>query len=238
MQIARPRSLSEEVTLKLRTEIIEGQFELGEALSETMIATRYGVSRTPVREAFAFLGLEGVLRTEPQQGTYIFTITRDQFNQLSETRSILEVGALRLALNRNRKKLITGWGRIVQKMERAAKREEYVKYSRLDGDFHDLMFDLAQNPHLIEATQSFSTKVAAVRHRLGGNKAHIAQSLGEHIELLQFVEDDRTNSATELLDHHIRFKGETFWAAAGDHIATDSGPSEPSTFIRPKLNSR
>jgi DNA-binding GntR family transcriptional regulator len=49
----RPRSLAEVVTARLRREIIEGEFDFGQALSESKIAARYGVSRTPVREAFA-----------------------------------------------------------------------------------------------------------------------------------------------------------------------------------------
>ena len=85
---------------RLRREIVEGEFELGQALSESKIAARYGVSRTPVREAFACLGLEGLVRTEPQQGTFVFTIDRDQFAQISEARSILETAALRLAVER------------------------------------------------------------------------------------------------------------------------------------------
>jgi DNA-binding GntR family transcriptional regulator len=76
LNIERPKSLSEEVAAQLRREIVDGTFEMGEALSESMIAARYGVSRTPVREAFAFLGQEGLVRTEPQQGTYVFKISR------------------------------------------------------------------------------------------------------------------------------------------------------------------
>lgn len=219
MGFQRPKSLAEEVTLRLRTGIVDGEFKLGEALSESMIAARYGVSRTPVREAFATLGLEGLVRTEPQQGTYVFTITREQFNQLSEVRSILECAAMRHAIERNRRLLIRGWTRILKAMHAAAQKGDGLQYCRLDGEFHHQLFELADNPHLIEATQSFATKIATIRNRLGASPEHMQRSYSEHENLLRLLEEGKVNSALELLDHHIRFKGETFWAAANEHMA-------------------
>ncbi|QYK42230.1 MAG: GntR family transcriptional regulator [Paracoccaceae bacterium] len=206
--------------MRLRTEIVDGHLQLGDALSESMVAARYGVSRTPVREAFAFLGLEGLVRTEPQQGTYVFTITRAQFNQLSETRSILECAAFRLSIERNRKMLLRKWRRIVKSMQAAMERGDGLAYCQLDGEFHHQLFALADNPHLLEATQSFATKIATVRNRLGSNPEHMKHSFSEHENLLRLLEDDKVNSAVELLDHHIRFKGETFWAAASGQISS------------------
>ena len=212
IRIERVKSLSEEVTIRLRWEIVEGAFALGESLSESMIAARYGVSRTPVREAFAFLGQEGLVRTEPQHGTYVFSITREEFARLSETRSILETAALRLSHERNRKALIRGWRRIAKAMQTTVSSERGLDYCRLDGEFHELLFNLADNPHLVEASQSFATKIATVRNRLGATGEHMRRSLGEHQELLKLLEADEIDRAVELLDRHIRFKGEAFWA--------------------------
>lgn len=64
-RIERPRSLTELVCDALRREIVEGELEPGQMLSETRVAARLAVSRTPVREAFARLEREGLMRTEP-----------------------------------------------------------------------------------------------------------------------------------------------------------------------------
>lgn len=76
LKFERAKSLTEAVTERLRDEIVNGGLGFGESLSETRIAARYDVSRTPVREAFACLSLEGLVITEPQQGTFVFTIDR------------------------------------------------------------------------------------------------------------------------------------------------------------------
>jgi DNA-binding GntR family transcriptional regulator len=228
MGFQRPKSLSEQVTMRLRSEIVDGQLRLGDALSESTVAARYGVSRTPVREAFAFLGIEGLVRTAPQQGTYVFTITRAQFNQLSETRSILECAALRLSIERNRKTLVRQWRRIIKSMQAALEQGDGPTYCQLDGEFHHQLFALADNPHLLEASQSFATKIAAVRNRLGSNPGHMKQSFAEHEILVRLLAEDKVNSAVKLLDHHIRCKGETFWAAANGQKSTFADQSIPT----------
>jgi DNA-binding GntR family transcriptional regulator len=208
----RPKSLAEVVTARLRREIIEGEFDLGQALSESKIAARYDVSRTPVREAFAALGHEGLVRTEPQSGTFVFTMDREQFAQLSETRSILETAALRLAMERGHPALLREWKRLVASMTAALRDGEPKRYTRADGDFHAVLFEIADNPFLDAAGQSFSAKMAAVRSRLGAQPEHMQKSYREHVDLLDLVERNDVEGAAALLERHIRHKGESFWA--------------------------
>ena len=208
----RPRSLADVVTARLRREIVEGEFDLGQALSESKIAARYGVSRTPVREAFACLGLEGLVRTEPQQGTFVFTIDRPQFAQISEARSILETAALRLAVERARGDLVRQWQRFVDGMTTALEDKDAKSYSRIDGEFHQTLFRLAANPFLTAAGQAFAAKMAAVRNRLGAHPEHMAKSYDQHLELLALIERSDLEAALDLLERHIRHKGESFWS--------------------------
>ena len=210
--VERPRSLAEVVTTRLRREIVEGEFDFGQALSESKIAARYSVSRTPVREAFACLGLEGLVRTEPQQGTFVFTMDRNQFAQISEARAILETAALRLAIERGHAGLVRQWNRLVDGMREALRNKDARQYSQFDGDFHQTLFSLAANPYLTAAGQAFSAKVAAVRNRLGAQPEHMAKSYAEHVELLALLERAEVGLAVDLLERHIRYKGESFWS--------------------------
>lgn len=212
----------------LREDIIEGNFKFGEALSESKVANRYGVSRTPVREAFSFLGKEGLVRTEPQLGTYVFTINREDFGKLSEVRSILEVAALSAAMVDRRKALLRGWRKIVKNMEAAISKGSAAEYVCLDRKFHAILFDIADNFYLSEATFSFAAKMAAIQNRMGETKDHIAFSCAEHVELLALVEDKRDEVAKVLLDRHIRHKGEAFWKAAETQFTVGQPTSVPS----------
>jgi DNA-binding GntR family transcriptional regulator len=212
LKIEQPKSLAEVVTSRLRREIIEGEFELGQALSESKMAERYDVSRTPIREAFAALSLEGLVRTEPQYGTFVFTMTKAQFAQLSEARAILETAALRLSVERDPQALIKSWKKLTVAMTKALEKDDAKLYSRLDGDFHNVLFDLAANPFLAASRQSFLSKMAAVRHRLGSRHKHMEKSYAEHLLLLDLIQREDLSEADVVLDDHIRHKGEAFWA--------------------------
>lgn len=212
MRIERPQSLSDLVTDRLRKEIVEGNFEFGSALSESKIARLYEVSRTPVREAFARLELEELVRTEAQSGTYVFTMDREQFAKISETRSVLECGALKFAVERGNQQLVSGWSRITDKMSKAREKCNAKQYSELDGAFHDLLFELSDNPYLAKARATFGSRMDAIRNRLGLNEAHISKSFAEHQQLLAHVAAGETELAVQLLHVHITKKGAGFWS--------------------------
>jgi DNA-binding GntR family transcriptional regulator len=210
--IRLPAPLATLVTDRLRHEIVDGEFEFGQALSEAKIAKRYEVSRTPVREAFARLELEELVHTEPQSGTYVFTMDRAQFALISEARSILENAALGLAYKRNRAALIRKWRTIVAEMETAADAQNTRAYSAADGAFHDVLFALAGNPYLESARRPFGARLAAIRNRLGLSAEHVAKSRAEHRDLLCHIEEGSLDAARTLLQHHIVEKGAEFWS--------------------------
>lgn len=213
MQHSRlPAPLATLVTNRLRQEIVDGAFEFGEALSEARIAKRYEVSRTPVREAFARLELEELVRTEPQYGTYVFTMDRHQFAQISEARSILECAALRLSFSRNRARLAQRWRSSVATLEAAAEAGDTQTYSAADGQFHDALFELSGNPYLDAARRPFGARLAAIRNRMGLSPEHVAKSRAEHRDLLRHVEAADLDAAVDLLNHHIVEKGAAFWS--------------------------
>jgi DNA-binding GntR family transcriptional regulator len=207
-----PAPLATLVANRLRQEIVEGGFEFGEALSEAKIAKRYEVSRTPVREAFARLELEELVRTEPQYGTYVFTIDRRQFAQISEARSILECAALRLAYERNLPALTKRWRTLAGRLNAAADAGDTDAYSQADGAFHDALFDLADNQYLEAARRPFAARMAAIRNRLGLSPEHVMKSRAEHNELLALIEAADLDGAVGLLNHHITEKGAEFWS--------------------------
>lgn len=96
-----PRSsLTQRIYEQLRTDILTGALEPGLDLSEAMLAARFAVSKTPVREALATLRSEGFVRTFPRRGYQIAPITFRDLNELFDVRTILEAGAAELACER------------------------------------------------------------------------------------------------------------------------------------------
>lgn len=212
MRIERPKSLTDLVTARLKREIEEGTFEMGEALSESRIAARYEVSRTPVREAFARLELEGLVRTEPQFGTFVFTMDRAEFTRISEVRSVLEVAALRFSMERGPAALVADWRAATETMTAALEGADPRRYSAADAAFHEAVFAHADNHFLDAARRSFAGRMTTIRNRLGATPEHMAKSWREHVDLLRLVTAGDVDGAAALLDQHIRYKGASFWS--------------------------
>ena len=83
-------SLRGRVFHKLREDILSGRYEEHEELKEMAISEEMGVSRTPVREAFRQLELEGLIRIIPNKGAYVTGITEKDVKDIYMIRSLLE----------------------------------------------------------------------------------------------------------------------------------------------------
>ncbi|MGA1289343.1 MAG: GntR family transcriptional regulator, partial [Rubrivivax sp.] len=84
-------TLAVQLADRLREAIMRGDFTLGEALSELKLASAFGVSRTPVREALTTLQREGLIDIRPQSGSFVFLPSEEDVAELAEFRSMVEV---------------------------------------------------------------------------------------------------------------------------------------------------
>lgn len=85
--------LNERISTLLKDAIIEGQFKAGEEIGLTAIAERYGVSRTPVREAFQHLAKDGFLMLRMNKSAVVVAPDEHFFRNHYEIRSVLEAQA-------------------------------------------------------------------------------------------------------------------------------------------------
>ncbi|PKU23403.1 GntR family transcriptional regulator [Telmatospirillum siberiense] len=210
-RIERAKSLTELVTNTLRHSIVEGELELGEALSESKIASRLDVSRTPVREAFARLEIEGLVFAEPQKNTRVFTLGPKDFADICDVRCCLEAKALALAMERRRKDLAAALAETTRRMTEARETGQTRAYLRLDTQFHQRIFDHADNVFLNDAYQTVASKIAALRNRLGSHPDHLKKGFAEHLRLSELIARGGLGEALELLDAHIARREGSFW---------------------------
>jgi DNA-binding GntR family transcriptional regulator len=96
-KIETPKSLATIVAQRLREAIIDGEFALGAMIPEESLATSFGVSRTPVREALNQLQLLGLVSIRPQRGSYVFEASEADIAALCEFRCVMEPRAAELA---------------------------------------------------------------------------------------------------------------------------------------------
>lgn len=203
MKIERPRSLKELVVDELRNRIIDNRLQLGAALSENTLAADLGMSKTPVREALQQLQQEGLVEVMPQKGSFVFRIEARQVEQISELRSILELAACALAIERNHETLVANMNVVMDEMQAAYDRDDTLAYQKLDGRFHQAFIDLCGNPFLTEAFSQIGFRIQALRSRLSRIADLNSRSISEHRQMLKHIEKPDVAALQTLLLAHI-----------------------------------
>ena len=136
----------------LRRQIVLGQIPDGTRLVEDDLASRLGVSRGPIREAFTTLERERLVRTRPGKGTYVRALTEDSVRQLFAVRTILEVQAAELAARRvaEEPEQAAVLNALVERFARAAAEGRMSQIVDLDHDIHRKIWELSGNEHLAD----------------------------------------------------------------------------------------
>jgi DNA-binding GntR family transcriptional regulator len=201
--LTRPRSLADQAAEQIRRRIVRGDFQLGEALSETTLAAELGVSKTPIREAFLRLKTEGLVDVQPQRGTFVFHMSAGEVRTLSEFRDVLEISALRLAMQKDAPALAAALESIVADMDRALAGDDAVGYREHDGLFHKCIIDHCGNAYLSESYATIAFRIQALRNRLSRESALNAQSLNEHRMLGEMIGRGGDAKAVAFLKKHI-----------------------------------
>ena len=209
--IERPRSLADIVTDRLRADIVEGRYELGQTLRETALAHDLGVSRTPIREALTRLEMEGLVVVEPPRGASVFRPSRQELEDICDLRVCLESSALRYAVERDRRGISGALADIVEAMQQRREQTDTAGYLRLDTAFHAAFFQHCRNPYLSDAYQTIAAKMAAMRHRLGDHDDHMAKSFDEHRQIAEAVAAGEIDRALKILEGHIGRKEGSYW---------------------------
>ena len=207
----RPRSLTELVTEHLRNEIVSGALDFGAALSEAAIATRLEVSRTPVREAFQRLEIEGLVRSEPQRGTFVFSTSQAELKSLCDVRNVLETGAIHLSIKHDKPGLVKRLTAVIRRMEKERATDDIPAYLHLDTAYHQALIDGAANIYLDQSYQTIAPRMAALRNRLGAHPDLIDKSFREHCEIRDLIDADDIDGALGVLGEHIGRKEGSYW---------------------------
>jgi DNA-binding GntR family transcriptional regulator len=234
--IQRPASLTEIALQEIRTAVVEGTLPLGSAISEGQLAASLGISKTPVREALAQLRMEGLVTIVPQSGTFVFTLSATEVVEICELRQTLEAAALRLALERNRSRLIEGLAEVCAGMDKVRAAGDEPAYLRLDSAFHEQFFANCGNRYFAEAYARIVPKVAALRTHLAIRPDHTRMSYEEHKQILHAIQRKRDKELIPILDKHIERTRSAYTRNIEDIAAADR--AAPSSARLSALGSR
>ena len=204
IRIDRPRSLATAVAERLRQAIIDAELSLGAELSEVGLATKMGVSRTPVREALSLLQLQGMVTIVPQKGSYVFLPTEQDIVELCEYRIVIESRAASFAMARQRDATLAQLQEAMAAMERTRAARDPVAYSRADTLFHEAFIRNCRHRYLQEGYALAAGPIATLRTHLSVPLAGVQdRSYAQHRQMLDAFATGDIMALDSVLTAHI-----------------------------------
>lgn len=197
------RPIREIVLERLRKAIIKGTLEPGDRLVETYIAENMGVSRTPVREAFRQLEIEGLAENVPRKGTVVKGISQKDILEIYEIREMLEGLSARLACSNISKERIEDLKEKISKMEQLIDNKDSTGYWKLHGEFHDIIQHVSGNKRLIDQMKQINEYLSDLRTRTLVMDKRRRGAMEEHKKLIKAFEERDEMLSEQIGREHV-----------------------------------
>lgn len=191
------------VTERLRASIVNGTVEPGSQLSEVELATSFGVSRGPVREALQRLVQEGLLHSEPHRGVFVPVLTDEDVDDVYLAREALESAAIRsIIAGGSAAAASESLDQFVEQMQKAEASGDWETVGNVDLEFHVALVDATSSPRL---KRMFSTVISETRLCLGVLTAADARDdlVEEHRLICEAIKEGDTEKALAVLKKHF-----------------------------------
>lgn len=198
MKVSRDR-LSSQVYTILKGMIADYRFNPGTRVNVEQIAKEVGASRTPVWEAVHRLVQEGLLENIPNRGVFMCALTPKQAIELYTVRENLEALAARLAIENIDDKTIEKMKKCLDQQYKVVQKEDLVNYSRLDYDFHAMVYEASGNRTLQEMLETIKNKMRPIAMHI----TPILSSLyHDHVEILEAFQEKNPDKAEAAFRKH------------------------------------
>ncbi|SKB62885.1 DNA-binding transcriptional regulator, GntR family [Lachnospiraceae bacterium] len=196
-------SLRGRVYQQLREDILNGRYKCGDELKEVAVGETYGVSRTPVRDAFHQLELEGLITIVPNKGAIVDGISPKDVVDIYEIRSRLEGLAAKWACEHITKDQREQMEEILYMSDFHAGRSHWEKVTELDSSFHELMYEASGSKRLEILLKDYHQYVHSIRMSSLSKNDRSRISNDEHKQIAEAIFEGRQEDAERFAHQHI-----------------------------------
>ncbi|SEP38320.1 DNA-binding transcriptional regulator, GntR family [Methylobacterium sp. ap11] len=197
------RTQAERLAGEIAEAIVTGALAPGSRLDEQALAERYGVSRTPVREALRQLGTSGLVEVRPRRGAVVAQVTAEQLAELFVAMAEIEATCARLAAQSmsplERRRLDA----LHDSMADLARAGDPAAYARANTAFHGAVYAGAHNTVLADFALSLRRRLQPYREAQFRVAGRLARSHDEHGVVVAAILAGRAEEAHAAMLRHV-----------------------------------
>lgn len=200
MKLKIPENLTQQAYRSIRDEITSGRIDGQQHFTEAYFAERYGISKSPIREALNRLESEGLITIIPRRGAFVRKFSIHDLEEIYELREVLEALAVRNAVLDP--KTLTRLREIAHAAQSYFEKNDKSNYIRKDAAFHTMLARASTNARLRRMVEGMQNQILILRRQtfeLTGQS-----SIKQHLRIVDALEQGDRETAAELMVEHIQ----------------------------------
>ncbi len=204
------KRLSESLRELIEEEVATGKLAPGTHLDEIELASRFGVSRTPIREVLSLLAGEGLLEIRPRRGAVVARLTPQRRVEMFEVMAELEAMCARLAARRISVEEFAELETSHEACRAAAEASDADAYFYANERFHLAVYSASHNSFLTDEAQSLQRRLRPYRRLQLRVRNRVTVSFSEHQAVLDALRSGDGQAAMLAIRSHVMVQGERF----------------------------
>ncbi|GAB4368864.1 MAG: GntR family transcriptional regulator [Spirochaetales bacterium] len=199
--VVKKEALQEQVYRRIKERIISCEMLPGSVVSEDLLATEFGTSRTPIREALLRLQREHLIDIYPRQGTFVSSISLQDIYEIYQIRLMLEPRIARVSCKRMDREVLERFLHLFTSMDMET--VSFKEWFQYDRDLHDYIVESTRNRHLIEMYRVVMDQNQRMRILAGRLPKRIESTNEEHVAIIQALLAQEEERIEEVMSAHI-----------------------------------
>jgi DNA-binding GntR family transcriptional regulator len=209
------RYLHDEVAERLRALILAGELEPKERINENELCEKFGISRTPLREALKILATEGLLELLPNRGARVASVSQAEIHEMIEVVAALEATAAELACQTIKDAEIEEIAAKTAMMGKAQIRGDETAYFMLNREIHEAIMRASRNTTLAGIYENLSSRIQRMRYTAHKTPDQWQRAMDEHSRMVDLLRARDGEGLAKVMREHLRGKKAVISATYG-----------------------
>lgn len=203
-ELISSQALYMQVAARLRDQIYQRELTPGDAIDEMALCERFGISRTPLREALKVLDSEGLIELIPRRGSFVRSMDVEELNELFPVMVVLEGLCAREAVENCAAEDLQKLESMHEKLEHLAAQGDVDGYYEQNFVFHQAIQDLSGNKLLQRVIGDLRKVLRLARHMQLTKPGRLEASLEEHRLVMQAFKKADPDMADQNMQNHLK----------------------------------